>query len=397
MQHLFAPRTKVRACLTAALLATFTSPLVHAATPVITGTPVTTIRALQPYSFQPKATDADGDKLTFSIAKKPPWATFSTSTGKLSGTPAAADARAWSSIVISVTDGKNSRALPAFTILVRPALANQPPTISGTPATTAKVGTAYSFQPTGKDPEGATLKWSIANKPAWLTFSTSTGKLSGTPASSNVGTASGIKITVSDGTSSVSLAAFSITVSASGSTNSPPVITGTPPGSIVVGSAYSFKPTASDANNDALTFSIAGKPSWASFSTTTGQLSGTPTSANLGTSGQIVISVSDGKASASLSGFAITVTQSASGSAQLNWSPPLSNTDGSTLTNLAGYRISYGTSASALSQTQAINNVGLTSFTITNLSPGTWYFAIQSVTTGGTTSALSNPVSLVIR
>jgi hypothetical protein len=93
--------------------------------------------------------------------------------------------------------------------------------ISGTPATTATVGSAYSFTPTTSGAAaGATLTFSIQNLPAWASFSTTTGALTGTP--SGAGTASDIVISVSDGTSKASLAAFNIIVSAtSGSTPTP--------------------------------------------------------------------------------------------------------------------------------------------------------------------------------
>src|SRR5213075_57921 len=117
-----------------------------------------------------------------------------------------------------------SVALAAFSITV--AAANNPPTISGSPPTTGSVGTLYTFTPTASDPDtGTTLTFSVANKPAWATFSTTTGQLSGTPTAA--GTFSNIAISVSDGKApTVALAAFSITVSAS---NSPPTISGSPP------------------------------------------------------------------------------------------------------------------------------------------------------------------------
>jgi hypothetical protein len=59
--------------------------------------------------------------------------------------------------------------------------ANRAPSISGTPPTTATVGRAYSFTPTASDPDGQVLKFSINWKPAWASFSKTTGRLSGTP------------------------------------------------------------------------------------------------------------------------------------------------------------------------------------------------------------------------
>jgi hypothetical protein len=64
---------------------------------------------------------------------------------------------------------------------------NRAPVISGTPATSATVGKAYAFQPSASDPDGNTLTYSIVNRPGWATFSSSTGRLSGTPSSSVAG------------------------------------------------------------------------------------------------------------------------------------------------------------------------------------------------------------------
>lgn len=91
--------------------------------------------------------------------------------------------------------------------------ANQPPLISGTPSPTAKVGALYSFQPTASDPERAKLKFKISGKPAWAAFNASTGKLSGTPAGSDVGVSGDIRISVSDGRLVSSLAPFTVSVS----------------------------------------------------------------------------------------------------------------------------------------------------------------------------------------
>ena len=97
--------------------------------------------------------------------------------------------------------------------------------------------------------------------------------------------------------------------------------------------------TRADPDGDTLTYSIQNRPSWATFNTSTGRLSGTPTAAHAGSYANIIISVSDGAASASLPAFTITVAQPSTGSATLSWTAPTQNTDGSSLTNLAGFRI----------------------------------------------------------
>lgn len=90
-------------------------------------------------------------------------------------------------------------------------------------------------------------------------------------------------------------------------------------------------------------------------------------------------------------------TRACPGMATLSWTPPTRNTDGTSLSNLAGYRISYGASANALTQTIQIANPGITRHDISNLSPGTYYFAVRAYTTGGTESANSNVGSKVIQ
>ena len=173
-----------------------------------------------------------------------------------------------------------------------------------------------------------------------------------------------------------------------------PTISGTPPTAGTVGTLYTFTPKASDADGDALSFSIQNKPAWATFSIASGALSGTPATADVGTDSNIVISVSDGRTSASLAPFSINVAQPAtSGTATLTWTAPVTNTDGSALTDLAGYHVHYGNSPSALSTVVDVPNAGAVSDTIGGLSSGTWYFAISAYTTSAVESALSNTAS----
>ncbi|HEY0342889.1 MAG TPA: putative Ig domain-containing protein [Steroidobacteraceae bacterium] len=372
--------------------------------PTITGTPSTSVQAGSHYAFQPAASDANGDSLVFSITGKPSWASFSTATGLLSGTPASSNVGNFSNIVISVSDGTKSVALASFTITVTaipPAPpTNTPPKITGTPATTVQAGAQYSFQPAASDADGNTLTFAISNKPSWATFSTTTGQLSGTPATTNVGTYSNIVISVSDGKTSVSLPTFSIQVTAPPAI--PPTISGTPPTQAQAGKAYSFTPTAKDPNGKTMSFSVQNKPSWASFSIATGQLSGSPGNADVGTDANIVITVSDGTTSAALAAFTITVaaaptppqTQS---TATLKWAAPTQNTNGTPITNLSGYVVAYGNSASSLSQTVSITNPATLSYTVQNLGTGIWNFAVSSTESDGTVSALSTVVSKTIQ
>jgi len=360
--------------------------------PTISGAPSTSAKQGTQYVFQPTAADANGDPLTFTIANRPAWTTFNAGTGALVGTPSATSVGTFGNIVIGVSDGKLSASLPAFAIAV--AAANTPPTITGTPSTTATVGTQYAFSPSASDANGDTLTFSIANKPTWASFTASTGRLQGTPAAANVGSSGNIVISVSDGQTSTQLPAFSVTVSAA--PNTAPTISGVPPTSVVQGTQYAFQPTANDVNGDVLAFSIANKPAWATFTTSTGRLQGTPGAGDVGTTSSIVITVTDGTASTALAAFNLTVQASANGSATLSWQPPTQNTDGSTLTNLAGFKVYWGPSQGTYPNSVTLNNPGLATYVVGNLASGTYFFVVTSFSATGTESSRSNAASKTI-
>ena len=195
--------------------------------PTISGQPPGTVRVGSPYDFTPTASDLDGDPLTFSITAQPPWATFDTTTGRLSGTPAATHTGNYTGITITVDDGALSSTLGPFSINV--SSNNSAPTISGTPATTVGVGEAYSFIPQASDPDGDTLRFSITGIPSWASFDAFTGRLSGTPGSTHVGVYNGISISVTDGSAETSLAPFSIEVTDAGAASGTVTLNWTPP------------------------------------------------------------------------------------------------------------------------------------------------------------------------
>ena len=173
-------------------------------------------------------------------------------------------------------------------------------------------------------------------------------------------------------------------------------MTGTPAASVVAGNLYTFQPTVTESSGT-VTFSVTGSPAWATFNSATGELAGTPSSADVGTTAPIEIVASDGSSSASIGPFTITVDAATAptGSATLSWVAPTQNTDGSALTDLAGYIIHYGTSADALTQTIAVSSA-TTTYVVDQLAAGTYYFAVVAYTSGGTQSAPSSVASKTI-
>jgi hypothetical protein len=179
-------------------------------------------------------------------------------------------------------------------------------------------------------------------------------------------------------------------------TNRAPTISGTPVTTAKVSLPYSFQPTASDPDGDKLTFEVRSKPSWATFDSATGRLAGTPPEGSAGTFTGVQIIASDGKTSAAMDPFSISVVPPAVGSAELAWQPPTTNEDGSPLTDLSGYVIRYGKAAGTLDKSIKITNPGTTMYVVENLMEGTWYFSLSSLNSAGVESRPTGYVSKTI-
>lgn len=174
-------------------------------------------------------------------------------------------------------------------------------------------------------------------------------------------------------------------------------IGGTPATTLPAPGSYYFRPWVAGSDKATAKFAIHNKPYWASFDPSTGPLSGKAYLPNVGTYSNISITASTATSSPHMPPFTLVAstgsTSGAPGSATLSWHPPTTNTNGSALTNLAGYRIKYGTSSTNLSRIIQIANPGTTRYVITNLAPGTYFFGINAYNNIGTQSRLSALVS----
>lgn len=203
---------------------------------------------------------------------------------------------------------------------------------------------------------------------------------------------SGVPVS-SSGTGAAPAAAGSTAAAPTTATTTPDppklTLTGTPATSVPVGTKYSFQPSVSAAG-EGTSFTIQGQPSWAEFNATTGALSGTPTASDEGLSSKVTISAKDAASSASIGPFTIVVTAPANGTATLSWSAPTDNSNGSPITGLAGYNIYYGTDPSNLTKSIDVSGASTTTYTVTGLTAGTYYFAVAAYNTEGADSPLSN-------
>jgi Putative Ig domain len=202
---------------------------------------------------------------------------------------------------------------------------------------------------------------------------------------------SGVPVSSSgSGTGAAAAAAGSTATAATTAPDAPKLtLTGTPATSIAVGAKYSFQPAVSAAGQGT-SFTIQGQPTWAEFDAATGALTGTPTTGDEGQSSKVTISAKDAASSASIGPFTIVVTGPANGTATLSWTAPAYDANGSPITGLAGYNIYYGTDPSNLTKSIDVAGAATTTYVVTGLTAGTYYFAVSAYNSEGVDSSLSN-------
>jgi predicted RNA-binding protein with TRAM domain len=297
--------------------------------PTISGTPATQVTEGSAYSFTPSASDADGDKLSFSVSSLPAWASFDAASGTLSGAPAASDAGLYSNIVISVSDGTDTASLAAFSINVD---ALQLGGVVGFSSTTASVTEGETVNVTitrSNDADEASVVYGTRGVTATSSTAGGDDYAGFSPATVNFAkgeTSKVVSVQTLDNTEAESTETFEIflkspstgyeldsssvvivTIADNDEANQPPTISGNPATQVTEGSAYSFTPSASDADGDKLSFSVSNLPTWATFDASNGTMTGTPAASDAGLHSNIVISVSDGTDTASLAAFSINV------------------------------------------------------------------------------------------
>jgi hypothetical protein len=210
---------------------------------------------------------------------------------------------------------------------------------------------------------------------------------------SNAADSNGLAASVAAGTTTITAASGSITGSTSLTVNPATLvsITVTPSNpSITQGANQQF--TATGTFSDSTTQNLTAAVTWNSSAAGVASISNAAGSKGLATAvapGTTTITAVSGgvSGSATLTVTAITVTKSAT----LAWNAPTTNTDGTSLTDLAGYKIYYGTSSGNYATSVNVGNV--TTYTINNLSTGTYYFAVTAYDSSAVESYYSNQVS----
>jgi hypothetical protein len=90
----------------------------------------------------------------------------------------------------------------------------------------------------------------------------------------------------------------------------------------------------------------------------------------------------------------VTITVTPLRSVTVSWISPTVNADNSLLTDLAGFRVYYGTSSGNYNSYVQVANSAATSAVVNNLTPGaTYHFAVSAYDTSGNESSKSTDIS----
>jgi len=205
-------------------------------------------------------------------------------------------------VELLAVDSNGLEARQRFELLVLASLPNQAPYFISTPVTTARIGAAYSYAAEAIDPEFQPLSWSLLNAPAGMSVNAETGEISWLPAAPQPSQVA-VSLQASDGQGGLATQDFLIQVRAA---NSPPVISGNPPSSVIVGQFYSTRILASDADGDPLKFRLLQGPAGMSLHPNLGWLHWTTTGAAPGVY-PVVLEVLDGRGGRDELAFSISV------------------------------------------------------------------------------------------
>lgn len=244
----------------------------------------------KPYSYTINVVDANqGDTVSLSVTGAPSWMAFDAVTGILSGTPATTDIGVTEGVTITAKDSQDLSVSAIFNITVTDV--NDAPVIVTLPEVGATEGELYEAAVVATDPEGLTLIYALSGNPEWMTIDAATGVITGTPGFDAAGTTS-VTVTATDPLSLFAQGKFEVVVV---NTNRSPVFADVVAvTSVDEGAAYAFSAAATDADGEALAYSLANNPEWMTIDATTGAISGAPEAEDIGINEGVVVAVTDG-------------------------------------------------------------------------------------------------------
>lgn len=225
------------------------------APPVFGSLPIVSTVAGGPYTYGASAFDPEGDVVTYSRVLGPEGLTIDPSTGVVSWAPLLSDLGVHN-VRIAAEDERGGRTEQAFTLSVVEAIANRPPSFTSVPVTQSAVGAQYSYAATAFDLDGDPLSFSKVNGPADL-FVAPDGGVTWAFATPGIHP---ITVRVEDGQGGQADQSYLLAAGAVSLNPHAPSLFGSPSGEAVIGQLYLYQPVATDADGDALGYTLPVAP-----------------------------------------------------------------------------------------------------------------------------------------
>ncbi|MBI4648721.1 MAG: S8 family serine peptidase [Bacteroidia bacterium] len=264
--------------------------------PYFVTAPVTSAIEFSPYSYFAVAEDPNDLPLTMGYDTLPSWLSFTDNgndTASITGTPQTIDIGVHN-VIIYATNGTDT-AFQSFTISV--ITSDIAPEFTSTPGTMAYIGAIYTYDITTFDPDGDSLIITAPVKPSWLFFTDNcdnTALLTGIPTQpATQPQGYPVTLNVTDGTLSAQQS-FYVKVPMTNPFLAP-VFTSSPDTIAIYGELYNYSITASDDDDDTVTFTSASLPAWLTLTDNgdnTAFLSGTPVVSDI--SYYLTLTIDDG-------------------------------------------------------------------------------------------------------
>lgn len=281
--------------------------------PKITSAPLGIAFVGEAYLYQLEAFDADGDAIRFELGQEYPNGMTMDSTGLTRWTPDEAQVAQAFAVEVRAIDGRGAMSIQSFSVVVNPKdEPNEIPYFVSAPTSPAVVGEAYIYQARALDADLDPLTFTLASPVVDGLSVSSTGLLEWTPVAGQEGSYE-IAIRVSDG-KSAAVQSYTLQVvdegGDSGTSNTPPSISSTPPFMAVTNQLYQYQVVASDADGDPLTYHLSdAAPSGMQFDTD-GMLTWTPQEQHADQSFPVELRVQDDRGGYSIQSFSIAVNMS---------------------------------------------------------------------------------------
>ncbi|NCS32928.1 MAG: tandem-95 repeat protein [Microcystis aeruginosa G11-01] len=223
--------------------------------PIFTSTAPITAQIDQLLRYDAKATDPDGDPLTFDLPLKPEGMIVDTNTGILVWKPTFAQIGTHD-VTVRVQDGKGGVSLQSFRIKVNSL--NNAPIITSNPDLGAVVNLPYQYQIQAQDADGDAIAFRLDTAPTDVTLDATTGILRWTPTTSQIGQHT-LTLIASDGQGGETTQIYTLNVVAAAPNNAPQ-ITSTPRNNVALGTSYFYALNTSDPDGDPLTINLQTAP-----------------------------------------------------------------------------------------------------------------------------------------